>query len=284
MRQDVYYQRGAPDPVLDESLVMEIVHKYAPEAKTIKRIDESGGEARTYHVDANITLKVQRPQQLRMSTSLEKEAFFLKQLEKNTDVNVPRVLGYGRHGTVEYTCMTRIPGICVKNATLSDDELKAVLLELGQTLRKIHGIDQKPFAGNKLFPCDDPPDLKERLLRRAVTAIQKKIESAGQAKTDAAIKAVERELEAIKNTGSFVALHVNPAKTHTFVDEKNHRYTGLIDFGDAYIGHPVFDFWRWPVPERKTLLKGYTTAAPVSNEFMIILETANAIDDIADNL
>jgi hypothetical protein len=44
------------------------------------RVDESGGEARTYIVDEAIVLKVQRPQQVRVGTSLAREVFFLNQL------------------------------------------------------------------------------------------------------------------------------------------------------------------------------------------------------------
>ena len=283
MREDVYYQRGAADPIHDDNTILGIVHKYAP-AQAVKFIDETGGEARTYHVDDNIILKVQRPQQLRMSTSLEKEAFFLKQIEKNTDVNVPRVLGYGKQGTIEYTCMTRIPGICAKNAVLTEDEKNAMLFELGKTLRKIHSIDQNPFKGNKLFPCDERPDLAERLRRKTISALQKKRETTSQEKIDSAIQTVEKGLEALKNTEPFVALHVNPATTHTFVGEETHKYTGLIDFGDAYIGHPIFDFWRWGVEDREQLLKGYTAAAPVSDEFTAIFNTANRIDEVVDEL
>jgi hypothetical protein len=72
--------------------------------------------------------------------------------------------------------------------------------------------------------------------------------------------------------------------THTFVNEKTHAYSGLIDFGDAYIGHPVFDFRRWPVSDRKMLLDGYIVTAPVSAEFMIIYNTANTIDGMIEEL
>jgi len=284
MRQDIYYQRGASDPVLEESVVMDIVRAYVPSARVLRYVDESGGEARTYAVDDNIILKVQRPQQLRMSTSLEKEAFFLKQLEQKTGVNVPRVFGHGRRGTVEYTCMTRIPGIPVKKADLSGSERNAVLFELGKTLRIIHGIDQKPIWESGLFPCDDPPDLVDRLRLRANAAIQAKKDTVSREKTDKAIQFVEKELAVIKNVDRFFALHTNPAMTHTFVDETTRRYSGLIDFGDAYVGHPIFDIRRWPVQDRKMLLEGYTAEAPVSADFMVIYNTANTIDLMVEQL
>jgi hypothetical protein len=42
-----------------------------------------------------------------------------------------------------------------------------------------------------------------------------------------------------------VALHSNPGPVHTFVQPDTLAFVGLIDFGDAYIGHPALD-WRWP--------------------------------------
>src|SRR5947209_885563 len=98
MFEDTYSQPDAPDPVLDEELVLSLVRRYVPGAKAVTGVDESGGEARTYAIDDSMILKVQRPQQLRPRTNLEKEVFFLQQLERVPEVRVPRALGYGRDG------------------------------------------------------------------------------------------------------------------------------------------------------------------------------------------
>ena len=100
MIRDVYAQPDAPDPVLDEAVVLEIVRRHVPAAHSVEHVDESGGEARTYAVDGGsagaIILKTQRPHRLRPRTSLEKETFFLRQLEAAGGFPVPRVYGYGR--------------------------------------------------------------------------------------------------------------------------------------------------------------------------------------------
>ncbi len=58
-----------------------------------------------------------------------------------------------------------------------------------------------------------------------------------------------------------VALHTNPGPTHTFVDAG--RFTGLIEVGDACLGRPVLDLWRWTRPaDRRALLDGYVAAGP----------------------
>jgi len=91
--EDTYSQPDAPDPVLDDDLVLALVRRHVPEARAVTGVDESGGEARTYAIDDTIILKVQRPQQLRPRTSLEKEVFFLRQLEQAPEARVPRALG-----------------------------------------------------------------------------------------------------------------------------------------------------------------------------------------------
>ena len=284
MRETVYYQRGLPDPVLEDGLVLDITRKYAPGAKAVTSINDTHGEARAYAVDENIILKVQRPQQLRSSTSLEKEAFFLMQLETHTDVSAPRVLGYDRDGTLEYICMTRMPGIAAEYVKLTRWEKNNLLHELGKELRKIHCIDQKPFNDSGLFPRDEPSDLTERLLMRYESVIRRKKDEVSPEKLELALSEVEKALQAINDTDLFVALHVNPYLPHVFVDQKTHKYSGIIDFGDAYIGHPIFDMWYWKVSSREILLRGYTSEKPVSPAFQFIFDTANDIARIANGM
>ena len=279
MRETVYYHRNAPDPILEEDFVLQLVRQHVAEANEVQYVDESGGEARTYAVDENIILKVQRPQQLRSSTSLEKEVLFLKQLEEQTRVSVPRVLGYGKKDGIEYICMTRMPGTAAENVKFSKSEKSALLFELGKELRKIHSIDQQPFLESGLFPHDEPEDLKERIRRRYLNALRKKTDlSAG--KMNLATEALEHELKNIQIADEFVALHVNPYLPHVFVDESTHKYTGIIDFGDAYIGHPIFDMWYWKVNSRKILMRGYTAEKPISENFQKIFDTLNQISII----
>ena len=65
MAKDFYVQPDAGDPVLDSPTVLAIVRRHVPAAAAVTAVDESGGEARTYSIDDDLILKVQRPQQLR---------------------------------------------------------------------------------------------------------------------------------------------------------------------------------------------------------------------------
>ncbi|MHB1953283.1 MAG: aminoglycoside phosphotransferase family protein [Sulfobacillus sp.] len=154
MPKHIYLQPDAPDPIHSDDVVLAIVRKHVPSVNAVTGIDESGGEARTYAVDDNIILKVQRPQQLHPLTSLEKEAFFLNQLSLDERISVPKVLGYGREGTIEYTVMTRLSGVAIVNTTLGGDARKETLFKLGQTLRRIHSVPQDLFHSSGLFPGD----------------------------------------------------------------------------------------------------------------------------------
>ena len=59
------------------------------------------------------------------------------------------------------------------------------------------------------------------------------------------------------------------------------EFVGLIDFGDAYIGHPALD-WRWPThADHLALLQGYADDAPVSDAFMAAWHADLVLNDMA---
>jgi aminoglycoside phosphotransferase (APT) family kinase protein len=252
--------------------------------QAITQVDESGGEARTYTLDESILLKVQRPQQVRTGTSLAKEVFFLNQLAAfDSTLPVPKVLGYAREtNLLEYTVMTRMPGAAVATTELSTEARRAVVFSVGRVLRRIHAIPQTPFLASGHFPTDySAADFKARIAEYFEVAGQK-MHDKGQAwPFDLTLERVaERTLAALPEVNDFVALHANPGPPHTFVDPHTGQFVGLIDFGDAYISHPVLDVgrWRWPL-DRPQALAGYTADAPVSAAF---LQTWNALAVVGD--
>ena len=284
MIKDVYYQRGAPDPVLEKEFVMSIVRQFVPEAKKVTDIDETGGEARTYAVDNNIILKVQRPQQLRLSTSLEREAFFLRQLENIEGISVPKVLGYGKQDNVEYTCMTRMPGLAVRYSNISGEQREKMLFELGKMLFLIHSVDIKPFIDSGLFSDIDKStaDVKERLKAHFDWGLNRLTDKLLQSETDKANASAADELSKITEA-RIVPIHANPSATHTFV-KSNNRFSGLIDFGDAYISHPICDMRRWELSDRKPLFEGYVSSGKATKDIAAVYEVTAALERILENL
>jgi len=273
MLKEYYLQPDAPDPVLPEAEVLRCVRRFLPTAKAVTGVDESGGEARTYIVDEVFVLKVQRPQQVRVGTSLAREVFYLNQLAVAApDLPVPRILGYSREtNLLEYNIQTRMPGVAYVNATLAPDAQRNVIFSLGRLLRRLHAIPQRPFQDSAHFPTDrSPADFKARL-SAYFDVVAGGLEKNGRTwPLDIPFESVrERALAALPKSQEFLALHSNPGPPHTFVDPGTGRFQGLIDFGDAYISHPALDVWRWRWPaERAAAFAGYTADAPVSDDFM----------------
>lgn len=263
---DTYSQPDAPDPVLDDDLVLRIVRTHAP-GGTVRSVDESGGEARTYAVDDDIILKTQRPHRLRPRTSLEKEGRFLDALATYGGLPVPRNLGYGRHGSVEYLVLTRVPGVALIRFSGNVDGRAAALRGLGRALRAIHRIDQR-FAADPLFPGDvRASDLRDRFATgfgRHLGSAEARARWSGQLDLDAV---AGWALAAIPTETAPVALHSNPSAVHTFVDATSGALTGLIDFGDAYRSHPALDLLVWSGDDADCVLEGYEADGRVEEGF-----------------
>ena len=289
MIKDVYYQRGFPDPVLEDDLVLSLVRPFVPKAEKVTSIDESGGEARTYGIDGDVILKVQRPQQLRLSTSLAREVFFLKELEKfDSSISVPRVLGYGKEGTLEYTVMTRMPGKALRHSDLTDTQRKDFYFELGKTLRKIHGINCALFHESGLYPdIDTPQEIKDRFKARFERVLgwlqNNSNNNISQKDAESATSQALAILENVPNAEILTPLHSNPGPEHVFVNE-NGSFSGLIDFGDSYISHPICDFRSTHVRDRTLVLAGYESEGEICGNFKELWNAAYALDSLIDVL
>jgi len=282
--KDYYIQPDAPDPVLDESTVMGLVRRHLPEARAMTIVDESGGEARTYRIDDHWILKTQRPQQLRPRTSLKKEVFFLNQLRDLPGISVPTVLGHGRDGEhIEYTLMTRMDGVAIKHADLEGEARQQVLFDLGRMLRRIHALPQQPFIDSRLLPGDHSPiDVRWRfgnVFEEALDLIRERGQSWDFPLDPVTVS--RRAMRFLPDVDTWVALHSNPGPEHVFVNPDTRRLSGIIDFGDAYFGHPVNDVRRWRSPEdREAIFAGYIKENPVSDNFIHTWKVAQALTDV----
>lgn len=283
--KDVYLQPDVQDEVWSDTLILELVREFVPSAQKVMGIDETGGEARTYAIDDNIILKTQRPHRLRPRTSLEKEIFILRQLEKHSDISVPRVLGYTkRNNLIECTIMTRMPGDAIIRTEMNENELASALEIHGKMLKKLHSINQKPFLESGLFPNDDTSDnVKQRFLYRLNLILDTIAKDVKQTELEHGRKLGTEIISQIPDKLALVALHSNPYKEHTFI-KTDKTYSGIIDFGDAYISHPVNDMRRWSFKERRHLLNGYISIGTVSDDFMPMWNINYQIDAIIDIL
>jgi aminoglycoside phosphotransferase (APT) family kinase protein len=284
MPKDYYLQPDAPDPVLGEETVLSLARQFVPDVEAVTTVDESGGEARTYVIDDRLILKTQRPQQLRPRTSLKKEIVFLKQLEGVEAVSVPRFIGYGHpEPMIEYTLMTRMPGIAFRNANLEGEIRRGALNDLGRMLRRIHNIPQESLRESGLFFGDQSPvDVRWRmgcLFDDIVEMIRQEGKAWNFHLTPEEVG--RRLMRTLPDVKTIVALHSNPGPEHTFVDPASGKLTGVIDFGDAYFSHPVNDLRRYRSPaDRQAVLEGYLESDPVDDDFMRAWRVACGIADL----
>jgi aminoglycoside phosphotransferase (APT) family kinase protein len=222
---------------------------------------------------------------VRPRTSLAKEAYLLDALAETVHPYLPRLLGYGRtdtaHGEVEYLCLSRVPGVPAGRTPLAGEARTRLMTELAVLLRRLHSTtiddDRVPrdpdwaalrrrlefdFAdvadGMPRHPPAWPLPLTMRELRR-------------------------RALAALPCTGPWrpVLLHANPGPPHVFVEDQ--RLSGLIDFGDAYVGHPALDLHRWPDPaDRGELRDHYRGGLPAGDCFDRVWTVAMILADVKE--
>ena len=280
---DMCRQPNAADPVLDERTVLDLVRRHGVRGSAVTSVDETGGEARVYVIDDTLVVKVQRPHRRRPRTNLEKEAFFLQQLSAYPDIVVPHVRGYGRRDSIEYLVMTRMPGVSALTVELTGATRTEVLHQLGRTLRRLHAIPQAPFADSALFPGNRTREAFVERMRATLAHAVQVIDDTphlwplGVSPADVA----SRALAALPASVDLVALHSNPGPVHTFVQPDTLAFVGLIDFGDAYIGHPALD-WRWPTHEdHVVMLEGYADEAPLTDEFMAAWRSGLVFSEMA---
>ena len=280
---DVYRQSEVADPVLDEQTVLNLARRHVSSCAEVSSVDETGGEARTYSIDDNLVVKVQRPHRLRHRTSLEKEVFFLNRLRPYPEIAVPQVLGYGRKEGIEYILMTRMPGVAALTVDLNGAKRTDVLLRLGRVLRRLHSIPQPPFQNSALFPGYRTGEEFAAAAQAGLAgSVQVIIETPDLWPLDLPPEDLaEKALSGLPTTVDLVALHSNPGPEHVFVQPETLEFVGIIDFGDSYISHPALD-WRWPNhQDRLTILQGYGDETSVSEEFMRAWRSVLVLNDMA---
>ena len=272
---DTYPQPNAPDPVLSEAAVVAAAAKHVRGVGRLLEVEESGGEARAYMLEGGVVLKTQRPHRLRPRTSLSKEALFLKELHRAGDFPIPKVLGYGDLEGIEYLCLTRMHGVASHHVQLSPEQRSEMLRSLGGLLRSIHDADQTRLRASKLIPGDNGPSDLGRRFSDAFGRLAVALDADEIWRGELDIRQLaEQQIDRLPRRTTPVALHSNPGPEHVFVDPSTRRFSGLIDFGDAYRSHPALDLRPWrQAADIKHVLAGYRAAGLLPNGFNHVLST-----------
>jgi hygromycin-B 7''-O-kinase len=312
-RADVYLQPDAADPVLPAELVLGLARTHLPDRVRLgglRAVDESGGEARVYLFDGDVVVKTQRPHRLRPRTSLAKEAALLTALAEPLGGRIPVLFGYDQvvdpeAGAVEFLVMGRVRGRAVRHVEIPAATRAALLGEVGRVLRTVHALDIAAAGCAELIPTDGDAARLRRRLELGLADVVEEL-SAHPAGWTLPLSPAEVAARAVavlpaELTAGPVVLHSNPGPTHVFIDPGG-RFTGLIDFGDAYRSHPALDLRAWPDPADRLLLReAYLDGARADAEFDTVWTVAmiyadltavarhpglagRAVDDLAERL
>jgi aminoglycoside phosphotransferase (APT) family kinase protein len=295
-RADVYSQPEAPDPVLPVELVRELTRPHLPDGVQLDggmEVDESGGEARVYlfgHSDSaeGLAVKTQRPHRLRPRTSLAKEAALLTAFAVPLAGRIPRLYGYDSvdtdAGSVEFIVMSRVPGRAAGRSTVPLPARRELLADVAGVLRIVHTLDVGGLGAAGLLPVDEgaaglrarlEPNFADLVAHPAGRPNRWPLDVPPDQVAERALAALPRQLAQPP-----VVLHSNPGPTHAFTDLSG-AFTGLIDFGDAYVSHPALDLKSWPDPgDRLTLREHYLQGSAPSAEWDAVWTTAMIYADL----
>jgi Ser/Thr protein kinase RdoA (MazF antagonist) len=151
------------------------------------------------------------------------------------------------------------------------------------TLRCLHSLPLAPFVASGLFPGDQSfVDTQIRFgnyFNEMADEIRSEQRPWRLLLTPEQVGA--KAVASLPRSNERAALHSNPYLEHVFVDHEHGAYSGLIDFGDAFISHPAFDLRRWNRPaDREALLQGYMSEQPVSDAFLATWRAVMILGDV----
>lgn len=170
------------------------------------------------------------------------EVAALEALRSDPSIPVPKVRAKGEllHGSRDwnwpYVVMSRMSGRVLQEdwAALTDDAKAGILQQLGHKLKQIHTLTPTPDLAMS-WRTHWPRGFDEFLGRQLESLLSG---------PDIALLPIADELRSISVTGMGPSwpslLHGDLEPDHLFVNGTN--LVGIIDFGDAKIGDPLYDF------------------------------------------
>jgi hygromycin-B 7''-O-kinase len=153
-------------------------------------------------------------------------------LEHLSDLPVPRILGHGDLAGWPYVILTRVrglPALQVWDGLSAADQI-SVMRQLGSLLARIHGLPAAPGLST---------DWQEFISRRKANAAE-------HHGLDGTWRRWIEDRIAVfcDDPTARVTLHADITSDHVFLSQAAHgwKLTSLIDFGDARLGDPLYEF------------------------------------------
>jgi len=198
---------------------------------------------------------------------------------------IPALFGYAQTDTaaggVELIVMSRVAGRPVRHLTMPTGARGRLI---GEVARLLHAVDVAAPPVGGLVPVDDGwAALHRRLEWGFADLIEALAEPPAGARLPVPAERVAAAALAALPTGTPwrpVVLHSNPGPTHVFADPAG-AFTGVIDFGDAYVSHPALDLRSWPNPaDRVSLRAAYLDGEPAGSDFDAVWTVAMVYTDL----
>lgn len=201
---------------------------------------DSGWDHVVYVVSNHTAFRFPRTKEY--ADNLPRETLLTNKLETLVPIPIPRLtLNTSPQGEV-YVTYPFIPGFpltIAENARLGKNIQVSIAHDLGRFLSSLHSV---PLEDVKSLGFSQE-DLTETWIRRRNTAreiVCPLVNTGTQKWIEGFYSGFVSVLKQSEITQSLI--HADVESEHIIVDPKKQKLTGIIDFGDAHIGDPAYDF------------------------------------------
>jgi hygromycin-B 7''-O-kinase len=163
------------------------------------------------------------------------ESLLLRHVSGRLPLATPRLMATGDLERWPYIVMTRLTGKTLGSVwpTVPHEEKKLVVRQLGQLMAALHAL---PLAGLEALQIDWPSFVARR-----------SVDNATQQRQLGLSQPMVREIEQFRfeqTSAKPVLLHADLTRDQLMLNDASGAWqlTGLLDFGDAFIGHREYDF------------------------------------------
>jgi aminoglycoside phosphotransferase (APT) family kinase protein len=162
----------------------------------------------------------------------------------------PHVIGVDTTASIPYLALSKVAGVALSDRRLPVDVATRGARQAGAMLRQLHEVSLPGFgwidrdhfrrtmqirgkstSWSEEISTELDPALEELVSRDALTAAQAAV-LRGE---------MRRVLPSLETIDHGRLLHGDLARMHTFVDPQDGSLTGIVDWGDAQTGDPVWD-------------------------------------------
>lgn len=222
--------------------IEELVATALPDHHVLEVVPRTSGELSTVYevrLDAEPTAVIVKIYADEWAWKQAKEVYVYSQLQ-STLVPVPAVLYVG----AGYTVLTKLEGVPLSQADVAPDDWYDVYRQLGQLVRRFHGVAQPAYGYVVEQVLDPKPDNKSYMAGQFAKKLQEFADLGGASDLHGRIKSyVAQNAPLLANAFSPVLCHNDIHEGNILVvpSPSGWRITGLIDVENAIAADPLID-------------------------------------------